>query len=164
MRAIARLSRRHWFYLILPVLLCAALSFSTTYPWAEDARFGEATALFDWCLFVPFLYAICYRDTLPRVLAVRIFALICGGFWVAGKIVPDSAETILAQWSWLRGVGIAVLMLIEGVALVAVLRATFSAAPDPKELERQGVPPLVAKLMLAEARFWRWVWARVRGQ
>jgi hypothetical protein len=45
---------------------------------------------------------------------------------------------------------------------IAVLRVLFGADPDPKELERQGMPPLLARLMLAEARFWRWVWSRLK--
>lgn len=160
----ARFAREHWFYLVLPILLGFALNFRATYPWAKQPAFGEATTLFDWCLFVPLLYAICYRQMPRRALALRTLAIVCGGVWIAGKIVPDSAQIILGQWGWLRGIGVAALVLAEGAALIAVMRVAFGAAPDPKQLEQQGVPPLLAKLMLAEARFWRWVWARLRGQ
>ncbi|MCY7281618.1 MAG: hypothetical protein LH610_12140 [Sphingomonas bacterium] len=163
MNKAARLAGRHWFYLLLPFWLVAALNFQTTFPWTERPALGEAAMLFDWALFMPFLFALCYRDMPRRALVLRTLALVCGGVWVAGRMVPDSAELILTQWGWLRGVGITVLVLFEGIALVAVLRVVFGAAPDPKELERQGIPPIIAKLMLAEARFWRWVWTRMRG-
>jgi hypothetical protein len=160
MRSFVKTARDHWFYAILPIALGAALNFRATHSWADQPQFGEAATLFDWCLFVPLLYAICYRRMPRRALAVRTLALVCGGIWIAGKIVPDRAETILAQWGWLRGVGITVLVLAEGATLIAVLRVAFGPAPDPAELERRGMPPLIVKLMLAEARFWRWIWAR----
>ncbi|GGE86443.1 hypothetical protein GCM10011404_19010 [Sphingomonas prati] len=64
----------------------------------------------------------------------------------------------------MRGVGIAVLVLAESAALIAVLRIAFGSAPDATELERQGMPPLLARMILAEARLWRWVWDRLRGK
>lgn len=164
MHNLAEAARTHWFYLVLPVLLGIAWSFHLTHPWSDQPRFGELTALFDWCLFVPFLYAICYRKMPKRAVAIRTVALMCGGLWIAGKIVPDSAETILAQWGWLRGVGLAMVALAEVAALITVLRIAFGSAPDPQELERQRMPPLVIKMILAEARFWRWVWSRLSGR
>lgn len=163
MLRIATAARQNWFYLVLPVLLGIAFGFRATQPWGDQPRFGEAATLFDWCLFVPFLYAIWYRDMPRRALALRTLALACGGLWIAGKIVPDSAKTILAQWGWLRSVGITFLVLAEGAALITVLRIVFGSAPDPKELEKQGMPPVLVKLMMAEARFWRWLWLRLRG-
>jgi hypothetical protein len=164
MQIIATAARRHWFYLVWPFLLAAALMFRATHPWSDAPGFGEATTLFDWCVFVPALHAICYRAMPRRALALRTLALICGGAWIAGKIVPDSAEVILAQWSWLRAPAMAVLLLAEGMALIAIVRLTFAPTPDSRALEKQGLPPLVVKLMLAEARFWRWLWARIRGR
>ena len=161
---VAQAFRTHWFYAMLPALLGAALNFRATHPWADRPLFGEAVTLFDWCLFVPVLHAVCYRKMPRPALAVRTLALICGGMWMSGRIVPESAKSILVQWAWLREVGIGVVVLAEGAALIAVLRVAFGSAPDPAELERQGMPPLLAKLMLVEARFWRWVWARFRGK
>lgn len=160
---VARVARHHWFYFAVPVLLGAALNFRATHPWAHHPRLGEAVTLFDWCLFVPLLHAICYRRMPRRALATRTLALVCGGIWIAGQIVPDRAETILAEWGWLRTLGIGVLVAAESAALVAMLRMAFGSAADPTELERQGIPPLLAKLMLAEARFWRWAWRRLGG-
>lgn len=164
MHILTRVAQRHWFYLVLPALLGAALNFRAAHPWGDQPTFGEAVTLFDWCLFVPFLYVICYRDLPRRALVVRAVALMCGGIWVAGKIVPDSAEAILTRWGWLRAVGMVLLVLAEGAALIAAVRIAFGSAPDPRELENKGMPPLLVKLMLAEARFWRWVWARLLGK
>lgn len=161
---VARFARCHWFYLALPFLIIAALAFRASHPWSEQPSLGEATTLFDWCLFVPALYLICYRDMPRRTLVLRALALVCGGIWIASQIVPDSAETILSEGKWLRGVGLAVLIIFEGLTAIAMLRVVFSAVPDLKVLERQGLPPLLIKLMLAEARFWRWVWMGLRGR
>jgi hypothetical protein len=90
-------------------------------------------------------------------------AVVCGGIWIAAKIVPDQAETILSELGWVSGLGIAVLAAFEGVAFVAVLRILFGSEPDAFALGRQGIPPLLVKFMLAEARFWRWVWLRLRS-
>lgn len=156
-------AQRHWFYLVLPFLLTAALVFRTSYPWQLDPRLGEAAAIFDWCVFVPLIYAACYRNMPPRALALRTLAMVCGGIWIATKIVPDHAETILSELGWVRGLGIAVLAIFEGIAFVAAMRILFDGEPDAVTLERQGIPPLMVKLMLAEARFWRWVWLRLRS-
>lgn len=158
------LAQRHWFYLLLPLLLAAAFGFRATHPWAEQPRFGEAVTLFDWCLFVPMLFALCYRDLPRRALALRMLAIACGGFWIAGRIVPAGAQGLLQDWGGIRWLGLAVLLLFEAVAIAAVLRIAFGASPDPEALERQGIPPLMAKLMLAEARFWRRLWARLTGR
>lgn len=163
-QTIMRSAWHHWFYLSLPVLLGMALTFRATHPWADQPVLGEATTLFDWCLFVPFLYVLCYRHMPRRALALRTLALMCGGLWIAGKLVPDPAEAILSQWGWLRGVGLTVLVIAEAVASIAILRLAFGTAPDATKLEQQGIPPSLAKLMLAEARFWRAIWASLRGK
>lgn len=164
MTALAKVARSHWFYIALPVLLGASLGFRVTHPWADQPRFGEAATLFDWCLFVPLLYAICYRRLAARALATRTLALACGGMWIASRIVPDHAQSLLVQWAWLRAIGGAAVLLLEGAAIVLMLRTLFGTAPDVTSLERQGVPPALARLMLAEARFWHWVWSRLRGR
>lgn len=158
------LARRHWFYLALPLLLIAAIGFRATHPWREQPGLGEAVTLFDWCVFVPILYTVCYREMPGRALVLRALALVCGGIWLSGQIVPGYSHDILSRWGWLRNAGIAVLVVFEGMAAAAMLRVVFGAAPDPSLLARQGVPPLLVKFMLAEARFWRSIWSRLRGR
>lgn len=156
-------AQRHWFYLVLPLLFTTALTFRASYPWQLDPKLGEAATIFDWCVFVPLIYAVCYRNMPRSALALRTLAMVCGGIWIAAKIVPDQAETIMHELGWVRGLGIAVLTIFEGMAFVAAMRILFGDEPDAVALERQGIPPLLVKLMLAEARFWRWVWSRLRS-
>ena len=158
-------ARGNWFYVALPFLLSASFSFRETVDWRVEPRMAEAATVFDWCVFVPLLYVLCYRGTMTtRAIGLRVLALACSGFWLAGVIVPDPAEGLLREWSWLRSVGLVALVAVEGVALLAVVRIALAPKPDVAELERQGVPPIIAKAMVLEARFWRWLWARLRGR
>ena len=155
--------RQHWFYALLPLWAAAAINFHLVHPWQQQPRLGEAVVLFDLCLFVPALYVLCYRkQRVPRVVALRVVALVCAGIWIAGRMVPDGAETLLRDWGWLRGIGIAVLAMGEVAAVVVMFRIVFSKTPDPKALIDSGIPPLIARMMLAETRFWRWLFSRLR--
>lgn len=157
------LARRNWFYALLPVWALASWGLWVTHSWNEQPLLGEAIVLFDWCLFVPATFALCYRGMPPRALALRLTGLACGGIWLAGQIVPAESQFILLGLSGVRWLGLSVLLLFEMAAIAAMARIVFGQSPDPRRLERQGIPPLVAKAMIAEARFWRWVWARLTG-
>ncbi|MCD2322624.1 hypothetical protein LQ953_01180 [Sphingomonas sp. IC-56] len=155
--------RQHWFYALIPLWLAASLNFQSAHDWQARPQLGEAVALFDWCLFVPALYVLCYRKSRPaKAVAIRVLALTCAGIWVAGHMVPDPAQILLRDWAWLRGVGIAGLLLLETGAIIAMLRVAFSKDPTPQALTDRGVPPILARMMLAEARFWRWLFSRRR--
>lgn len=162
MQVVARV-KQHWFYLLLPLSLVASLNFHLAHPWQQQPRLGEAIALFDWCLFVPALYALCYRRSqAPRAVALRTVALVCSGMWIASRMVPDGAQTLLLELGWVRWIGIAVVLVAEGFVLVAMLRIAFSPKPEAKALVDAGVPALLARMMVAEARFWRWLFAKLR--
>ncbi|PAX07113.1 hypothetical protein [Sphingomonas lenta] len=162
---LAPFARRHWFHVLLPFALLASYSMSATADWGAEARLGEAALLFDWCLFVPALYALHLRGTVGgRTLGLRVLAMACAGLWFARWLTPDASEVVLAAVAPLRWVRIAVLVVAEAAILVAVVRVAFSKKPDAAAIERRGVPPLLARLMLLEARFWRWVWSRLRGR
>lgn len=159
------LARRYWFYLLLPALLLASYGMSASADWRTDARAAEAALLFDWCLFVPALYALYLRPSVGgRALALRVLALACGGLWFARLLVPDTSEVVLAAVAPLRWIGIGVLVLAELAVVAALVRLTFSGDPDREAVERHGVPPLLARLMVMEARLWRRVRARLRGR
>ena len=162
--SIRELASRHWFYLLLPVWLAASWSLRGSSMWNQQPRLGEAIVLFDWCIFMPVLFAICYRDMPHRALALRMLALFCGGIWLAGQIVPPEAQDLLGFGAGLRWVGLIVLVLFEAAAIMAMLRIVFGEAPSAAALERQGIPPVIARLMVLEARFWRWVWKRLTGK
>jgi len=156
-------SRTNWFYIALPIWLLASAPLHLKFDWQSGARIGELITLFDWCIFIPALYALCYWGRLSaRAMSVRILALFCLGLWIADLVVPDYDEELLRQWSWLRIAGLAALLLLEGAVLLAALRVVFSRSAASADLEKVGVPPLIAKFMLIEARFWRWIWTKLR--
>jgi hypothetical protein len=143
--------------------MAASLNFHFAHDWQAQPHFGEAVALFDWCLFVPALYALCYRKIRSaKAVAIRVLALTCAGIWVAGHMVPDPAQTVLRDWAWVRGLGLAGLLLLEAGAIIAMFRIAFSKDPSAQALTDSGVPPILARMMLAEARFWRWLFSRLR--
>lgn len=163
--SLLRLAGRHWFYLLLPFAAAAAWTMQLSLDWERGATLGEATALFDWCVFLPAMFLLCYRRPMPaRTLALRTVGLVCGGLWVAALIVPDGSERMIGAVAWLRYPGLTLLLVAEIFLLVAVMQITFGGEADPAELERLGVPASVARLMLLEARFWRWVWRSPRGR
>jgi hypothetical protein len=48
---------------------------------------------------------------------------------------------------------------------VAALRLVFSGTATAEEVsERTGAPPLIARLIVIEARFWRALWRLIRGR
>lgn len=161
---IASVIGRNWFYALVPIWLLASLAFRATHQWDEQPQLGEAITLFDWCIFIPITFAICYRGMSGRALVLRCLALVCGGVWLAGKLVPVDAHNLLQSLGAMRWVGLSALLLFEMAAVVAMLRVVFGAAPDPRELEQQGIPPFLVKLMIAEAKFWRWLWGRLTGK
>lgn len=159
------LARRHWFVLLLPVWLACSLAFSRSLDWRVDGRLGEATILFDWCIFLPLAYALSVRRTVrPPTALLRALGLAGAGLWVGRLLVPDGAEHLLARLGWLRYPWLAVVLVVEGAVIIALLRAVYAGRADNAAFERAGVPPLLARLMLLEARFWRWVWRLLRGR
>lgn len=158
------LATRHWFYLLVPVWLAASWELRSSHPWTTQPALGEAIILFDWCVFVPATFALCYRGMPHRALATRVLAMMCGGIWLSGRLVPPDAQAILDNLVGIRWIGIPTLILLEVIATMAMLRVVFGAAPDTAALQRHGVPPIVARLMITEARFWRRVWVWLTGR
>jgi hypothetical protein len=155
----------NWFLVILPVLLLVSYLFNRSLDWGGRAIEAEAVTVFDWCVSVPFLYFLCYRKALPlRQMLVRLAALACLGIWIAGRMVPAASQVMLPELGWLRWAGLIVMTLIELRLFVAVLKLAFSGSAKVEDLEKTGAPPLLAKLMLMEARFWRAVWRLIRGR
>lgn len=158
------LLRAYWFWLVAMAGLIASWNLSATLDWSREARLGEAAMLIDWCLFLPFLYALSLRGAPPKAVAIRTLALACSGLWMAKLLVPDASEALIARWDWLRWIGMAGLAAFELAVGVALFKLVLGGRADAGSLERAGAPPLLAKLMLLEARFWRWVWSRLRGR
>lgn len=151
--------RTNWFVALLPALI-ATEWFVTRSIGAEMGQALEAVVLFDLCLFVPLLYVICYRRTVPvRALALRAVGLACLGIYLSTYLVPAELQQLLPQLGWLRIAGIAVLMLIEARLLVAALRIVWGRNGTVEQVQAaSGAPAWIARLMVLEARFWKALW------
>jgi hypothetical protein len=154
----------NWFLLVLPLLLAVSWLFTRSVDWGTSAGAAEAVTLFDWMVSIPLLYFLCYRRKVRgKAMAIRLAALACLGVWIASRFVPAEAQDLLPHLTWPRTAGLVVLALIELRLLVLALKMAFSGTASAEELAgRSGAPPLLAKLMLAEARFWQAVWRLIR--
>jgi len=157
-RCLVQWVRANWIYPVSLVLFGVAYAFHVLYFRSGNPRRGEIIAIAYWCLFFPSLVAFFVRDRPVKKLAIRVLAVACGGIWLAGLTVPDHAKQLLTQWGWMRYVGLALLTLVEIQALVILLKILLGRSDNQADLERAGMPPFAAKLMMAEARFWRRVW------
>ncbi len=164
-RALLNLARVHWFVPLAPVLLLIEYGFARSTDWVQAGP-AEAAILFDLCLFVPFLYLLCYRRRLAgAALLVRAAALSLLGIYLASQLVPEQAQHLLPRLSWLRTAGLAVLILVELRLFAAILRMIFTGETSAEQVAARGGAPLwVARLMLLEARFWRALWRLIRGR
>ena len=154
----------NWFLLLLPALFAVSYFSLQSGEWRNSPRAAEAVTLFDWTVSVPLLFFLCYRSQLTaQQMALRLLGLACLGVWVASWLVPVSAQVILPHLGWARLAGMAVLALLELRLLMLALKLAFSGEATADELARiSGAPPLLAKLMLLEANFWRAVWRYIR--
>ncbi|MBL8516984.1 MAG: hypothetical protein JNM76_08445 [Betaproteobacteria bacterium] len=156
--------RNHWFLFIAPLVVVVDLSVALTQR-GDALRVVEAGLLFDFAILLPLLCFWCYRAQGKRA-AIRAVALACLGIWGASHLVPASDQVLLSYVSPLRYVGLAVLIAIEILVVVAVWKAVFkggSAEDVAKSLPAShDMPPWVAKLLAWEARFWKTCWNSIR--
>ena len=156
--------RRHWFVPLLAVLLLIETAFARTTDWSRDG-FAELVVLFDLCLFIPFLYLLCYRGRVERKpLLIRAAALALAGIYVASKLVPPSAQIVLGELVWARYAGLAVLALIELWVVVLTMKLVYGGATTEEIARSSGAPPWIARLLQLEARFWKAVWRFLSGR
>src|SRR3546814_2556535 len=73
------------------------------------------------------------------------------------KLVPVDSQLIIPYLSWLRYAGLAILLLIEIRLALILFKLVFKPDTTESQLQESGMPPLLAKAALLEARFWRWV-------
>lgn len=147
----------NWFYpaflVLLSIMWLQAKALGTGLP-----QSWEAALLFDTLVTIPGLFWLCYRGSLkPGAMALRIVALQCSGLWFLGWILPSTEQHVLPTLAPLRSAGLAVIVLVELRLAVALVRIVFKPETKPTDLQSQGVPEWVARAMLIEARFWRWV-------
>jgi hypothetical protein len=157
---LGRWSAANWFLPAAAVLLTIALVIARATPWASQGAAMEAVFLFDVCITLPLLYALCYARTLPPwQLALRMLGVACLGIFLLDYMVPPEARRLLPAFHWARSIGLLLLVLFELRLVVAGIRLVFRPGTTEEQLSAStGAPPFIARLMLLEARFWQAVW------
>jgi hypothetical protein len=155
--------KANWFVIAVPLLLLVEWLVVRDLS-GEMGRFLEAVVLFDLCLFMPLLYVLCYRRSVPRKqLVLRAVALACLGIYLATYLVPEPLQAVLPQLGPLRLAGLAVLMLIELRLLFLALRMVWGRDASVEQVQAaSGAPPWIARLMVLEARMWKRLWRLIR--
>lgn len=164
---IARIGRAalgNWFYLLLPGLLFAAWSLSFTPEAMADPVMLERVLLVDFLISLPLLYALFLRGTLPPLrIALRCGGLALAGLWLAALLIPDGEGQVLPHLAWLRAIALPIIIAIELLALIAIVKLAFAAEPDEAKLASFNLPRPLIRLMILEARLWKWVWRKLNG-
>lgn len=155
-------TRLHWFFLVAPLVVLADLYVAVSIRGAID-RLIEAGLLFDLAVLLPCLYWFCYRDRGKRAV-VRAAAIACLGIWAALKLVPEAEQDLLHYVAPLRYVGLAALVWLELVVVVAIYRSVFKggSAGEAAAQAPADIPPWVAKLLAMEASFWLKCWRSLK--
>ncbi|HEV7659218.1 MAG TPA: hypothetical protein VGO55_05170 [Allosphingosinicella sp.] len=157
-------ARRNWFVPLLAVLVAIEWAFARAIDWPRDGA-AEIVVLFDMCLFVPLLYVLCYRRRVAlKPLLVRAMALGGLGLYFASHLIPAQSQHLVAGLGWARILGGAALVLIELWVVMKVVKLVFGGTATEADVVAHGAPPWIARLMLVEARFWKWLWRLLRGR
>ena len=119
--------------------------------------------LIDVFVSMPFLFWLCYRRQLTAAkMAIRVLAIVCLGIWLATSLIPSAEQHYLKNLATFRYVGIAIITLIELHIFVAVIKMVWKPNVQAEEITKSGVPPIIAKLMLLEVKFWKWLFSIFR--
>ena len=159
--------KRHWFW---PAAFAVVLTnaFTILVDGWHAPQLKEYGVLFDFAVLIPLLYWFCYRRSGKKAI-VRTLALACLGVLVASLVVPDTHHSLIRQIGWVRYIGLAVLVLIQIRLSIEIWRLAFRGNSEEtgsaihQHAEREGVPPWVARLMAAEARFFKKIWQFVQS-
>ena len=159
-------SANNWFVLVAPLLFVLAWFIGRSTAWAQEGAAVEAALLVDATITLPLLYALCYARSLPLwQLAVRMVGIACLGIYLVSYLVPPGSQSLLPSFAWARTVGFALLCLIELRLLITGIRMVFKSDVTAEQLTAAtGAPPLLAKLMLLEARMWKGLARFLRGR
>lgn len=161
----ARVLRGYWFYWLLPIWMLAAWQVSLTPEAIADPIITERVFLIDAAIFLPTLYFFYLRTRVALKAAIlRSLALGAAGISFAAWLMPEGTGQVLPLLSWLRWTALPLIIAIELAAFVALMRYLYGSEPREEELVRQGIPPLVVKLLLMEARFWKRVFRFLTGK
>ncbi len=157
--------RGYWFYAVLALALFAAWQVSLTPESLADPITTERVFLFDFALFLPALYFVYLRSRVSLKAAIlRALGLGAAGIAFAAWLMPEGTGEILPFLSWLRWTALPLIIVLELAAFVALMRYAYGSNPQEEELVRHGMPPLIAKLLLMETRFWKRVFRFLGGR
>jgi hypothetical protein len=161
-----RWSLSNWFLIVAPVLLGVAWFVSRSAVATPDGHGLEPALIFDACVTLPVLYALCYGRRLSVLaLTLRMVGIACLAIYLLSFIVPADQQRLLPAFGWARIAGLTLLCLIELRLVAGAVRMVFRSDVTAVELAvKTGAPPFVAKLMVMEARFWKAVWRLFRRQ
>jgi len=153
--------RTHWFFLAAVAVVSTDLFLGASDGWS-NARILETGIILDLTIFLPALYLWCYRSR-GKVALLRAVSLSCLGLWVAGYIVPSEHQLLLAEISFIRYIGLAVLLVIQFKLIAMLYRAAFHPDSDAKSValatvKDEGMPEWVARVLAWEASLWRKAW------
>jgi hypothetical protein len=152
--------KENWFWPLAITLVGLAWTIGQFSQIEPDSSW-EYAVVFDVLVTLPILYFVCYRKKVTLKHNIfRILALQCTGIWLATKIVPLENQSLLPYLSWLRFAGLAVLFVFEAWIMLALIKLVFKPDTTADQIQQQlGAPAFVAKLLLLEARFWRWIFS-----
>lgn len=156
--------RTHWALPLGALIAAGDLSAARLGDW-QGSQLLETALLFDLTLLLPALFWFCYRHQGKPAL-LKAMGLACLGIWLCGKAIPPEQQQLLPALSWLRYLGLAGLLALELKLLVAPYKAVVLKGQSRHEaetqLQREGMPPWVARLMAFEASVWSKAWQALR--
>ena len=153
-----------WFYLVvLPLAVGIEWAFAATLDWTRYPR-SEWVALFDLCVFMPFVYLQFFKGGLPfRSRLIRAAGISGIGLLASSFIVPESNRLVIDQLSSVRNAMLLLIIAFEAWVFWKLINLVFRKNADAKSLHREfAIPKWVAKLMILEAKFWKAVWSFFR--
>lgn len=156
--------RENWFYPVAVATVAFDLAIVQFAGW-DAPRANELALLFDFAIQTPFLYWLCFRTRGPKAVLGAI-AMSCLAIWALGHIIPAGHQAVLNEIAWVRPLGLAVLVLFEIKILVLVWKSVFSGGAVREDIARQldedGTPQWVSRLLIAEAKLWKKAWSLIR--
>jgi hypothetical protein len=154
---IAEKLKQNWFWSVAILLWAAVWLLVRQMPQDIPANY-EYAVLTDVFITMPLLLWLCYRSQLTtKALLLRVVGVVSLGIWLASQMLQPEHQTILPLLGSLRNIGLGVAIAIELWLFVSILKIVFKKETTSQVLVDQGIPEYMAKLMLLEARFWRWV-------
>lgn len=155
----------YWFYWLLVPCLFSAWQLSITPQTLADPLTTERVFLADFALLLPLLYFAYLRTRVTLKAAIlRSLALGAAGISYSAWLMPEGTGQVLPFLSWLRWTALPLIIALELAAFVALIRYLYGSEPKEEELIEQGMPPLMVKLLLTEARFWKRVFRFLMGK